>query len=202
MGGAGNTTRHAIDLTATQARTNNGSGTCAIAIAPNSTTAAVVAGGYLLTLDGSGNFSFGNGINNGSGGLAKNGAGTASLVGTAGLSTGTGIYTINNGILDVTTFANGGLSSGLGASPAAGNLVFGGGTLRHSPGNVAGTDRLFTIGNTATLDSSAAANGLAFTGTGSILFDNTFSTTHTLTLTGALPKPSPPSLATVPAQPR
>jgi autotransporter-associated beta strand protein len=149
---------------------------------------SIINGGFLLTIDGSGNITTATGAITGTGGITKNGGGTLSLGQSS--SSYTGPVTINAGVVNVTTFAIGGSNSGLGASAAtADKLIFGGGTLMHNAVNVATTDRLFTIGNangeTATLDSSSVAvgNGLAFTGTGSIAFGNT--NPHTLTLTGS-----------------
>lgn len=108
-----------------------------------------------------------------------------------GLNTYTGVTTLDGGIVVVTTFADINTASGLGRGSAAGSaadLVFGGGTLQHVAANTASTNRLFTVGdtnsNTATLDSSAAADAhsLSFTSSGAIAFGNT--SAHTLNLTG------------------
>ncbi len=121
-------------------------------------------------------------------GLNKTTIGTVTLTGA---STYSGVTTLDAGILNAKTFAAVNTASSIGAGSAGGSaadLVFGGGTLQYSTAAVASTNRLFTIGdangNSAMIDSSAAAvaNGLSFTGTGSIGFVNT--TAHTITLTG------------------
>jgi autotransporter-associated beta strand protein len=75
------------------------------------------------------------------------------------------------------------------ATSQAGDLVFGGGTLRHSSARTDSTNRLFTIGNsnglTASIDSSAvsATNTTSFTGTGALAYGG--SGARTLTLKGS-----------------
>lgn len=121
--------------------------------------------------------SFPNVISGGSGaGLFLSGVGTTIL---SGANTYTGPTTIGDGVLSISTVANGGASSGIGASTnSAANLVFDGGTLRYTGFN-ASTNRNFTIngGKTAIIDvtendltlagGSAATDGaLEKTGTG------------------------------------
>jgi fibronectin-binding autotransporter adhesin len=148
-----------------------------------------------LALASSGNFNIGSGstltVNSvisesgGSRSITKTGGGLAIL---SGANTFTGGVTIDGGILNAAVIANGGSASSIGqASNAAGNLVFGGGTLQYTGATARSTDRLFTIGdangNTATLDASGGSVGtLSFTNGGSILFGNT--SAHTLILTG------------------
>jgi autotransporter-associated beta strand protein len=122
-----------------------------------------------------------------SGTLTKLGLGTLNI--TTGANGWTGATTIDGGTLNANTLAAGNSNSSIGAGAnTAGFLIFGGGTLQHDAANVATTDRLFTIGDTAgdtaTLDSSAASttNIVNFTNAGSIAFGNT--NAHTLTLTG------------------
>jgi autotransporter-associated beta strand protein len=104
----------------------------------------------------------------------------------------TGPCILEGGILDAKTFANVNANSDFGKGSATSNpadLVFAGGTLRHSVAFVASTDRLFTIGNanglTATLDSSAVSttNTLSFTGAGALAYGG--SGARTLTLKGS-----------------
>ncbi|RFC41660.1 MAG: Autotransporter-associated beta strand repeat-containing protein, partial [Verrucomicrobia bacterium] len=145
-------------------------------------------------------------ISNSSGTLTvvRNGAsGTQYLT---GLNTYTGATVLSGGAtLAVTSLANGGTASGIGASSnAAANLVFNGGILQYTGSTPyftqftqtpsVATDRLFTLAGNATLDSSgnygnndlAAASQnnatLVFSNTGSLAFTGTG--TRTLTLTG------------------
>jgi autotransporter-associated beta strand protein len=136
----------------------------------------------------------------------QSGSDGAILAGTVGLNkttpgtvsvtmanTYTGVTTIDGGILNAGIFAAVNTASSIGKGSAGGSaadIVFGGGTLQYTGTTAAATtNRLFTIGdangNSATIDSSSAtaADGLAFTGTGSIAFAN--AAAHSLTLTGS-----------------
>ena len=119
---------------------------------------------------------------------------------------GANLYTsptqIRAGTLNAKILANNGSASGIGegaALPSAADLVFGtaGGTLQYNANTAPQiTNRLFTIGSSATttgteasatLDSSSttAANSVDFDGTGAIVLGATTSgVTYTLTLTG------------------
>ncbi|MGL6076292.1 MAG: beta strand repeat-containing protein [Fimbriiglobus sp.] len=110
-------------------------------------------------------------------------------VGTQTLGSGNNSYigstTINDGVLSVGTLANGGLNSSIGASTnAATNLVFGGGTLRYTGGNVS-TDRNFTLNaGGGTWDVSTAATNLTLAGVGNGVGTLTKAGSGTATLTG------------------
>lgn len=121
---------------------------------------------YLATLLGTGN-------------VTKSGAGTLTL-GSSNSYTGATI--INGGTLNVSSLANAGSSSSIGAaSIAASNLVLDGGTLRNNSSTNQATNRLFTLGpGGGTLDGGGFL--LSFTGVGAIA--TTGSGTRTLTLTG------------------
>ncbi len=130
-----------------------------------------------------------------SGVISAAGGGTINLVMAggvqtlSGLSTYTGTTTISGGTLGVTSLANGGAASPLGASTvSAGNLVLNGGALQYSGSGAASTNRLFTLGpNGGGLDGSGTANGttdgsVSFTATGAMAASG--SGPRTLTLTG------------------
>jgi fibronectin-binding autotransporter adhesin len=115
-------------------------------------------------------------------GLNKTGAGAVTV---SQANTFSGATTISGGTLSVSILADGGSGSGIGdSSNVAANLILNGGALQYT-GAVAGTDRLFTLGNGAsagTLDASGLG-AVSWTNIGSITF--TGSGTRTLTLTGS-----------------
>jgi autotransporter-associated beta strand protein len=98
-----------------------------------------------------------------------------------------GATTISASTLQISTTANGGVNSTLGASSnAAANLVLNGGILRYAGIAAGSTDRLFTLnttGGTIQSTSATAANSLSLTNTGAIAFGG--SGARTLTLGGA-----------------
>jgi autotransporter-associated beta strand protein len=96
--------------------------------------------------------------------ITKSGSGTWVL---SGNNTYGGATTISDGVLSVSNLANGGTASNIGnSSNAAANLVFDGGTLRHTLNGVDSTNRNFTIttGKIATIDISDAAGNLTISG--------------------------------------
>ena len=112
-----------------------------------STTAATVTSVALTT------------ANSNTGGLTKINSGTLTMSGAA--NTFGGVVDIKGGLLTVTTLANGGVASTLGASSnAASNLLLDGGFLGYS-GTVAGTtDRNFTLAaSNSGLDASGTTAG-------------------------------------------
>jgi len=124
--------------------------------------------GRTLTLTGNNNGTVSGAIAdfNGSGtagGINKSGNGIWSLTNAA--STYTGTTQLNGGVLEVSTLANGGTNSSIGASTsAAANLLFTGGSIRYT-GGATTTDRLFTrTSNNGALEAS---------GTGAVNFNNT-----------------------------
>ncbi|MCU0749549.1 MAG: autotransporter-associated beta strand repeat-containing protein, partial [Akkermansiaceae bacterium] len=129
----------------------------------------------------SGSFS-GTIINGGAGALSftKTGAGTQALLGTA--SSHTGITTVSGGVLEVSTLANGGSNSSIGASTnAATNLVLAGATLRHV-GAASSTDRSLTVGTASSIEASGTG-ALAFINPAAITLSGT-DTARTFTLGG------------------
>ena len=106
----------------------------------------------------------------------------------SGTNSYTGATNISGGTLQVTTLADGGSNSSIGASGnGAGNLLLGNGATLRYAGASASTDRRFTINGT----SAGHGASLNASGTGAISFTNTASPsygttnqTRTLTLTG------------------
>jgi fibronectin-binding autotransporter adhesin len=142
-----------------------------------------------LTINGNSNFSSSGNLTNGGNNtfsLLKTGAGTQTL--TSAASSYTGTTTINQGVLAVSTLANGGSNSTIGASSnSTSNLVLGGGTLRYTGGNVS-TDRNFTLtaATSSTIDVSTGATNLTMSGASASTSGNlTKAGTGTLTLTAA-----------------
>ena len=90
--------------------------------------------------------------------LAKCGEGTLILSGT---NTYTGVTAVVAGTLSVSSLADAGAPSNIGAYPTAGadGLVLAGGTLEYTGGNVT-TDRGFTLGGDSTIDVSTPGAAL------------------------------------------
>jgi len=145
----------------------------------SSTTGTFTQAGsvFLSELAGTGRTLTLTGVNNGTvaGAIADfNGVGTAGNINKSGNgtwsltnanSTYTGTTQLNGGVLEVSTLANGGTQSSIGASSnAAANLLFTNGSMRYT-GGATTTDRLFTW--------STAAGALQASGTGAVNFNNT-----------------------------
>ncbi|HWX21681.1 MAG TPA: DUF5010 domain-containing protein [Candidatus Binatia bacterium] len=115
------------------------------------------------------------------GSVVKVGSGTL-LVSSMGTSY-KGSTTIQGGVIQVGTLANGGTDSHIGqSSNAAANLVLNGGSLRYV-GAAVGIDRLFSVGSAGgTLDASGSG-ALTLNNTGAMGFADSGS--HSVTLTGS-----------------
>lgn len=155
----------------------DGAGTTGGNIDLGSATLTVTTGS-----NATGGADFGGAIS-GTGNLVKNGTALQTLSGAASDYTGT--TTVNAGTLQVDVLANGGLGSSIGASSnAAGNLVLNGGTLQYS-GTGNSTDRLLTLGPSASSALNASGSGaVQFTNTGALAFSGA-NTAQTVTLTGS-----------------
>jgi fibronectin-binding autotransporter adhesin len=163
----------------------NDNASAAITFTVNTTLAYNGAGVRTLSLEGSntGNNAFNGSIgNNGADAVTVTKAGTGRWT-LSGANTYTGATGVSAGTLEVTSIANGGSASSIGASSnAAGNLILNGGTLRYTGGAVS-TDRLFSLQASTTLDASGTG-AVNFTNTASIGY-NGGTAAKTLTLTGA-----------------
>ncbi len=140
-------------------------------------TGGITASG-LLTVGGAGNMIIDSVISS-SGGLTKAGAGTLTLTGTNSYS---GVTTISEGALSVSTLANGASHSNIGASSnVAANLVLDGGRLLYTGGGVS-IDRLFTLTQNGGTLTSSGSGALTLANSGSVAFSG--SGARTLTLGG------------------
>ncbi|PSJ63205.1 autotransporter outer membrane beta-barrel domain-containing protein [Mesorhizobium soli] len=118
------------------------------------------AGGGILGLqqNGGGNFTIASTIvdNGGATGFTKAGSGTVTL---SGANTYTGATTLSGGRLQITSLANAGFASSIGAaSTDASNLVLESGTLAYTGGADAKTDRGFTLVNGGAGDPTIEVN--------------------------------------------
>jgi autotransporter-associated beta strand protein len=140
----------------------------------------ILANNLTVTHDGSGNLSINRPITStGTFGITKQGSGTLIL---SGVNTYSGVTMISGGTLQISTLADGGGNSGIGASSnAAANLVLDGGTLRYTGGTVE-TNRLFALRTSSIIDSSGTG-AVNFTNIGNMGFSATTGN-RTLTLTG------------------
>ncbi|WP_375196824.1 autotransporter-associated beta strand repeat-containing protein [Sphingobium sp.] len=133
-----------------------------------------------LTVSNTGNNIFAGAIV-GTGNLIKSGAAVEVLSGCD--SSYNGITTIRQGTLQVNCLTDGGTNSSIGASSSgAGNLVLNGGTLRYVGGG-GSTDRLFTLGASASALDASGTGAITFTNTGPIAFSSP-NTAQSVTLTG------------------
>ncbi|WP_170207569.1 autotransporter-associated beta strand repeat-containing protein [Luteibacter pinisoli] len=164
----------------------NGFNTSVAVVTGGGTTGGNIAlGGATLTTNGASSAGVGmySGAITGNGNIVKNTGSVQYLAGTD--STYIGTTTVNAGTLAVQSLTNGGTASSLGASSsAAGNIVIIGGTLQYL-GTGDSTDRLFTLGASASSAIDAEGTGaLQFTNTGAVAYA-TNNTAQTVTLTGA-----------------
>lgn len=139
------------------------------------------------TFNGTANITVSGVISNGTAlanGVTYSGTGTMTL---SGANTYTGKTTVSSGVLSVSSFANGGAASGVGASSsAAGNLVIGAtGTLQYTGATVT-TDRGFTVTTGGKIEVTNATTNLTMGGGTSVAIAGSFTKTGagTLTLAG------------------
>ena len=122
------------------------------------------------------------GDNGGATSVRKDGAGTWAL---SGASTYTGSTRILGGTLIVSSLADAGAASSIGAAGVAEtNLVLSAGATLRYIGTGHSSDRLFSVGSTGGTIDSSGTGALVFTGAGSMGFDG-LNVARTLTLRGS-----------------
>jgi fibronectin-binding autotransporter adhesin len=151
---------------------------------PSVTISGVVSGQTITFGNNSTSYTLNSSTGNdlgGSSSLTMGGSGTTTL--TGGANTYTGVTTISDGILIVSTLlANGGSPSDIGgAANTAGNLVLNGGTLQYTASG-ATIDRLFTLGTAGGTIDNEGGGALILTNSGAMGLSS--SGPRTLTLTG------------------
>ncbi|HEY9249434.1 MAG TPA: autotransporter-associated beta strand repeat-containing protein [Rariglobus sp.] len=154
-----------------------------VASLAGSGTITAFAANSVLTVDGTGSTSYtGTLATSGTNSLSLVKSGTSTLTLTKTSSNYTGSTTINGGTLSVSTLANGGSNSNIGASAGtADKLILNGGTLKYT-GAAVSTDRLFSLQSGSSIESSGTG-AVNFTNAGSMGF-NGGTAAKTLTLTG------------------
>lgn len=146
---------------------------------PSVSGSVILANNLTVAHDGSGTLSINRPISGSGFGITKQGSGTLIL---SGVNTYSGATTISGGTLQISTLADGGSDSGIGASSnLAASLVLDGGTLKYTGGAV-DTNRLFALKSSSTIDASGTG-AVNFTNAGNMGFAAT-NVSRTLTLTG------------------
>lgn len=155
--GAGHTSNRVINLTGVTptGAIIDASGSGALTL-----SGGVTGSTFNLVLTGTGSATQSGVIATTSGGLTKNGTGTWTLT---GLNTYIGVTNITSGTLSVSSIANGGAASSIGASAVdATNLVIGNATLEYTGGSVT-TNRAFSLSNGLNSTIDVTTNNLTFT---------------------------------------
>ncbi|MBW8863495.1 MAG: autotransporter-associated beta strand repeat-containing protein, partial [Verrucomicrobia bacterium] len=143
------------------------------AVSPASVTVNSTTHPYSITSGGAN-------LIGGSGGLTKNGNSTLTLSG--GVNTYSGATTISGGTLSLSTLANGGTASDIGAAGSgAANLVLNGGTLLYT-GGAQDCDHLFTLGTGNGAINSSGSGALNLNNGGVVVLSG--SGARALTLSG------------------
>jgi len=110
-------------------------------------------------------------------------ANTGMLTLSGGFNAYTGVTTISGGTLSVSTLANGGSASDIGAAASsAANLVLNGGTLQYTNGGATSSDHLFTLGTAGGTIDASGIGALNLNNSGSVALSGTGA--RSLTLAG------------------